>query len=54
LPVVVLSHWIGVTVGIPNRLRVLSFAGGFTLTAVILGVLVFAPDKASPFIYFQF
>jgi alginate O-acetyltransferase complex protein AlgI len=54
LPVVVLSHWIALTIGVPKRLRVLSFAGGFTLAVVILGVLVFAPDKSSPFIYFQF
>ena len=54
LPVVVASHWVGLRVQLPKRLQVLSFAGAFTLTVVVLGVLAFAPDKSSPFIYFQF
>lgn len=54
LPVVVASHWIGVSGRTPNRLVVLSFSGAATLTVIVFGLLVFAPEQASPFIYFQF
>jgi len=54
LPAVVLAHWIGANGGMPKRLQVLSFSGAFVLASVVLGVLVFSPEKSAPFIYFQF
>jgi len=54
LAAVALATWIGLRYGQPQRLRVLSFGGGFTIVFVVLVVLAFSPTNASPFIYFQF
>ncbi len=51
---VALGHLIGRKYTLPDRVPIPSFAGAFAITAVILAVLVFAPDTASPFIYVQF
>jgi alginate O-acetyltransferase complex protein AlgI len=57
VPLVVVAHWIGLRtqrMAVAPRFRLLSFSGGFIVVGVILGLLVFAPEELSPFIYFQF
>ncbi len=54
ISLVAAGHLVGRKYKLPERVAIPSFAGAFVLTAIILAVLVFAPDTASPFIYVQF
>jgi len=54
LPLVVAAHVYRLRAGSLPTLRLSTFWGAFAVTTTVLVVLVFMPQHASPFIYFQF
>lgn len=53
-PIFVLSHYLGNYLRDYPRFRLTSFRGAFTFFFMLELLLIFAPTKQAPFIYFQF
>ncbi len=54
IPVLIVSHYLGLKLGEPPYVRYESTWGCFVLFFVLMGLFYLAPLNSSPFIYFQF